>query len=260
MLEVIERVGTLEQTLQHFITVVERGFVKLQQGQDRIQALMEEGAVKSQESQARMDEGFVKQRESQDLLYARIEEGFAKQRESQALTEEQLRKSDIKIEKAIESFLIGIEQTKKENNMQWGKLSAKQGKMVEDLIHPSLPQIVEEYLGLEIDDLMIRRKKRLPNGNRKEYDAIAVTSSFVFLNSTKSSLNDKDVDALIDDLNGFKEVFPEFKALKLIGIIASLFVDENVFTYAERKGLMVLAVGGDLMEVVNSKGFTPRQW
>jgi hypothetical protein len=39
-----------------------------------------------------------------------------------------------------------------------------------------------------------------------------------------------------------------------------LYVDPSVVTFAERRGLIVLGTGEDLMEVLNSPGFVPRTY
>ncbi|MBF0536998.1 MAG: hypothetical protein HQL03_01960 [Nitrospirae bacterium] len=179
------------------------------------------------------------------------------------LTDKQLAETDEQLKitsKEVDRLSKNIEMFRHDCNVQWGKMSAKQGTMVEDLIHPSLPRIINEYFGFKVIDMMIRRKKECQDGNLKEFDAIAVTRDYVFLNSTKSSLSSESVNTFIKDLDGFKDIFHEYAAKKLVGILASLFVEKSVLAYAERRGLMVLGVGGWLMEVKNIQGFIPKQW
>ena len=40
----------------------------------------------------------------------------------------------------------------------------------------------------------------------------------------------------------------------------SLAAEDSVIRYAEKKGLIVLATGDELMEVKNSPGFEPKPW
>jgi len=46
----------------------------------------------------------------------------------------------------------------------------------------------------------------------------------------------------------------------VVGILATLAVDESVLNYAEKLGFLVLAVGDELMEVKNRPGFEPKRW
>jgi len=48
--------------------------------------------------------------------------------------------------------------------------------------------------------------------------------------------------------------------LPLVGILASLAVDESVLGYAEKLGFLVLAVDDKLMEIKNRPDFEPKRW
>lgn len=145
-------------------------------------------------------------------------------------------------------------------NRQWGDLANKLGTLVEDLVYPSLTRIIRKTLERDTIDVMIRRKRRLTVGRVREFDAIAVTADLVCLNSTKSTLRSADVDRFPEEIAAFREFFPEYHALPLIGILASLTVEESVLAYAECQGFLVLAVGDELMEVKNRPGFEPKRW
>jgi len=80
-------------------------------------------------------------------------------------------------------------------NKKWGEISNKLGTLVEDLVAPSLPRIIEEYLNEHAYDLMVRLKHRLPDGRVKEFDALVITPDCVCLNSTKATLRIADVTA-----------------------------------------------------------------
>ena len=107
---------------------------------------------------------------------------------------------------------------------------------------------------------MVRRKRKLPDGEVREYDAIAVTAELVCLNSTKSTLRSADVDRFVEEIDSFREFFPEYQRLPLVGILASLAVEESVLNYAEKQGFVVLAVGDQVMEIKNRPGFVPKWW
>ena len=145
-------------------------------------------------------------------------------------------------------------------NRQWGDLANKLGTLAEDLVYPSLPRIVAQTLGREILDLGVRRKRRLADGRVKEFDAVAVMADLVGLNSTKATLTSADVDRFVADIATFREFFPEYGELPVVGILATLAVEESVLNYAEKVGFLVLAVGDEVMEVKNRPGFEPKRW
>jgi len=99
-------------------------------------------------------------------------------------------------------------------NKQWGELPKKLGTLVEDLVAPSPPRIVEERLNEPAYDLMVRLKRRLPDGRVKEFDALVVTPACVCLNSAKETLRPTDVDGFVADIAEFRAFFPEHDALR----------------------------------------------
>jgi hypothetical protein len=107
---------------------------------------------------------------------------------------------------------------------------------------------------------MIRRKRRLPDGRVRELHALAITAETVCLNSTKATLRSADVDNFTSEISAFRELFPEYDVLSLIGILASLAVEDSVLRYAERHGFLVAAVADQLMKIKNRPEFEPRRW
>jgi len=87
-----------------------------------------------------------------------------------------------------------------------------------------------------------------------------MAEEYVFINYTKSTLRSVDIDFFVKDIQEFRDFFPEYKDKKLIGVAASLYVDESVIRYADNAGFMVISVGDQLMEVKNKKGFRPKEW
>ncbi|MBI4772098.1 MAG: hypothetical protein HY784_17200 [Chloroflexi bacterium] len=54
--------------------------------------------------------------------------------------------------------------------------------------------------------------------------------------------------------------FPLHAHRKIIGAIASLYVDRSLAQYGERAGLIVPGMGEELLDVLNSPGFIPREF
>jgi hypothetical protein len=57
-----------------------------------------------------------------------------------------------------------------------------------------------------------------------------------------------------------REYFPEYTDRKIIGSLATLYADKSLVKFASRKGIMILAVGNELMDVMNEPGFKPAEF
>ena len=104
-------------------------------------------------------------------------------------------------------------------------------------------------------------KRRNLRGQLKEFDVIATCGDYLFVNETKSKLAAEHIKAFIEEtLPIVRDFFPEYADKRVIGIMASLYIDESLVRYGERQGLIVLGFGEDLMDVLNSSGFVPKAW
>ncbi len=84
---------------------------------------------------------------------------------------------------------------------------------------------------------------------------IAVCGDYVLVNETKSNLGLEDIGKLMDTIEEVREYFPEFRDRKFICSLATLYAEESLIKFASRKGILVLAVGDELMDVKNEPGF-----
>ena len=148
----------------------------------------------------------------------------------------------------------------RELNRKWGEMANRLGTIVEDLVVPSLPQIIRETFAEDIIDLSVRRRRKLPEGRSKEFDAIAVTPTLVCVNSTKATLRSADVDRMVAEIEELREFFPGYRETPVVGILATLAAEDSVVRHATKLGFLVLTVGDELMEVQNPAGFEPRRW
>jgi hypothetical protein len=236
-----ERVDRLEEAIDRFVANVGVEFNKLYNSQMRTEAELrefkEEMRLYREDTQAFKDE----------MRTFKDEMGSFKDQMGSFKDE-------------MGGFKDEMRKDRREMNRKWGDLANKLGTMVEDLVYPSLPRVIQETMGQEPDRVAIRVKQRGPDGGRKEFDAYAVTADLVFLNSTKATLRSADIDAFVSEIATFRDYFPEYRDLPLVGILATLSVDESVLSYAEKQGFLVLAVGDEVMEVKNRPGFEPKRW
>jgi len=150
----------------------------------------------------------------------------------------------------------------REMRKQWGELSNRMGTMVEDLVAPSIGRIVRTVTNCQEEQIhyaAIRVKRRRQSDNQqREFDAIAVCGEYMLINETKSHLQPEDLASFSQLLPETRTYFPEFADRKIIGAIASLYVDESLVRRGERLGLIVLGFGEDVMAILNSPGFQPK--
>ncbi|MEZ4860279.1 MAG: hypothetical protein R3C14_03200 [Caldilineaceae bacterium] len=145
---------------------------------------------------------------------------------------------------------------------QWGELSNRLGTMVEDLVAPSIGRILRTVVNCpeeQMDMVAIRVQQRRSNDNRqREFDAIAVCGEYMLINETKSRLSPEDITAFAKFLPEARTYFPQYADRKIIGAIASLYVDASLVRRGERLGLIVLGFGEDVMDVLNTPDFKPQ--
>ena len=149
-------------------------------------------------------------------------------------------------------FKDEMSEFKDEMNKRWGDLANRLGTLVEDIVAPALPQVIKRRLGLELDDIMIRRKRR-KGELREEFDVIGIAGDVIFVAEVKSQFKADHVDRFSEKLRRFRELFPEYEDKRLIGVIASLYLDEGVIRYATAKGYYAMGMKGDYMDFLNAE-------
>jgi hypothetical protein len=151
-----------------------------------------------------------------------------------------------------------MRQSKRDSDKRWGELSNKLGTMAEDLVAPSIPRILKQVTGCtaKISYSAVRVRKSEPKN--QEFDAVAVCQNYVFINETKSTLRSEHIDNFHSLMQRIRDYFPEYQGKQFVGAIASLYVDKTLIQRGENLGLIVLGFGEELMDVLNSPGFTPK--
>lgn len=197
---------------------------------------------------------------------------IARTNEQLARTDEQLARTQAEVERTsremrefkeeMRHFREEMQAWRKEMNRKWGELANKMGTMAEDLVAPSIPRILRTVIGCPddaIDSMAVRVRRRHPETRQmREFDVVATCGEYVFINETKSRLRPEDIQEFVRVLEGVRACFPEYADRKIIGCIASLYVDPSLVRLGERAGLVVLGFGEDVMDVLNSPEFTPR--
>jgi hypothetical protein len=162
----------------------------------------------------------------------------------------------IEFKDEMKEFKTEAEKDRRDMNRKWGELANKMGTMVEDIVAPNLPRIASELLDCGEPEYVGERVRRRSGPRSAEYDFLLICPRDVLINETKSNLKSRDVDNLLKTLDGFLGFFPEYEDRRLIGVLASLYVDESLIRYAGSKGVLVMAMGDETMEILNPEVVT----
>ncbi len=148
-------------------------------------------------------------------------------------------------------------------NRQWGDLANKMGTLAEDLVAPSVPRILRDYVGCPesgVEFMTVRFRGKKTTGEMQEFDVLAGCGNTLLINETKTTLRPKDVDGFVAMLAQAREFIPEYAGRRIVGVLASFYIDPTLTRYGERQGLIMLGATDGIMEVLNSPEFSPREF
>ena len=169
-----------------------------------------------------------------------------------------------KSDENLEAFRREMREENRKLNKQLGEIANKQGRIAEDLVAPSIGRILREITHstceeTEYEAVRVRTHHRI-SGNRREFDVLAICGEYVLIVETKITLTPEKVDGFVELMEDIRNYFPEYESRKMIGGLATLYADTSIVTYASRHGILVLAVGDDLMDIQNGPAFRPREF
>jgi hypothetical protein len=136
-----------------------------------------------------------------------------------------------------------------------GKITDNLGRFAENMVAPAIVKLFNKR-GIPITDYAqrVRSPKR-----RIEYDIVAHNSDYVVVTSVKMTLRAEDVKFFLNErLPIFKEVFPRYKDMKVIGVVAGANIVGESDIYAMKRGLYVMAQSGESVTVLNDEEFEPK--
>ncbi len=134
------------------------------------------------------------------------------------------------------------------------------GRLVEDLVAPSMPGIVEQVIPCDAPPQMIgvRSARKRADGHAQEYDVLAMCGNYLMITEVKSRLRKGDIEDFLRTLEQARSFMPEHADKQIIGALATFYVDRSQALEAEQHGLVVLGVIDGLMHVLNRPDFTPK--
>lgn len=156
------------------------------------------------------------------------------------------------------------QEDRREWNRRWGRLANRMGTVVEDIIAPSIRRLAREELGCGEESLFCPRLSRVRSDDRhyrREFDALYVGTEAVLFNETKTTARSEDARAFVRLLqrNEFALYFPEYRDQPIVPVFSSLSLTEEMVKYLTRNGVYAVAMGEEVMQVLNLKPVRDRQ-
>ena len=165
-----------------------------------------------------------------------------------------------RLSEEMRAFKDEMRASKKDTDARWGDLSNSMGMLVENIVAPSIPELFERLFGVHDPDwyVRIRKRHRADPSRRVEFDVVAWGGSDFLATEVRSHARPEELPALVSRFSEVRDFFPEAEGRRVIGALATFYVDPSLARAAEREGLYVFGLGGGLKEPLNTANFQPR--
>jgi hypothetical protein len=151
----------------------------------------------------------------------------------------------------MKEFKDEMQREVKRINKQWGELANKMGTIVEDIVFPAVRPVVKKYFGCNPSVLMMNVEKRV-DGINAEFDVIAVCDDAAFVIEVKSTARVEHIGQVKDKVELFKKLFPEYSNRKVVPILASLKIGEDVLNKLTKEKIYGMAYREwEYMDILN---------
>ena len=146
----------------------------------------------------------------------------------------------------------------KEMNKKLGDLGNRLGEFVQEMVRPAVVRLFRDR-GIEVHQVM-RNIEAFDDEIAIEIDLLVINREQAIAVECKSRLSIEDVKEHLARMDKFKQLFPQYQGLNLMGAVAGMVVLDEAAQYAYRRGLFVLAQSGDSVLIRNDDKFMPKQW
>ncbi len=235
--EMNETIDRLSQRVEHTSKEVDRVS----------QETNEKLARSAQDRDANIDRGLQELRENIEYVSRRMD-----------ATNEKARESSEQFQQRLDEYIRESREERKQLRRELASVTHGMGRMVEDLVAPSMPGILPQVISCDEGPQMlgVRVSKKI-DGRFKEYDVLAICGDYLLITEVKTRIRTGDVEQFLEALSQARTFLPEYAEKQIIGALATFYVDEAQVLEAERKGLVVLGVVDGLMQVLNQQAFRP---
>jgi hypothetical protein len=188
--------------------------------------------------------------EHTDLIVAAIHEDIAEIRASHARTDRQL----LEMQHQADKERRQAEKDRKDFNKRLAEISDSMGTLIEDMVAPCGFQLARAVFGSEEAQtcaIRVKRKHPARPGEVMELDLLAIGPSKLLVVEVKRRIDAAKVAEYRDKLKRFPEFFPELAGKTLCAAVASVYLESSVIAFLNREKLYGIAMGDEVMEVIN---------
>lgn len=169
----------------------------------------------------------------------------------------------LRLERSTEAMMVQAEKDRqqaekdrRELARQMGDISHRLGTVVEDIIAPSLRRLAREELGCGRERSFALRLSKARSDRpdqEREFDALYVGEHAVLLNETKATARPEYANEFVEFLRNeeFFFYFPEYRGTPVVPVFSSLYLSADLVTYLTRQSVYAVAMGDDVMRVLN---------
>ncbi len=186
-------------------------------------------------------------------------------RASNARTDRQLLAMQQQAEKRHEDFnqrLVDMnqqaEKDRKDFNKRLAEISDSMGTLIEDMVAPcgfQLAKAIFQDEEAETCSIRLRRKHPVHRGEMMELDLLAIGPTKVLVVEVKRRIDAGKVAEYRDKLKTLPGFFPELAGKTILPAVASVYLETSVITFLNREKVYGIAMGDEVMEVVNLNQF-----
>ncbi|MBF0344585.1 MAG: hypothetical protein HQL06_10190 [Nitrospirae bacterium] len=230
------RVDRLENLMAEVIELHRDLAVRFEQRERR-----DEERERRDEERERRDEERERRDEERDR---KAEERERKAEEAQEAFRQEMRAMEARFEEWLKQNKKEREEERKAFEREINKVNAdtsKQlGTLVENIIAPGARPLIRQYFKSEPYDFRVRACKG-EGSNNCEVDILIITKDKAFMIEVKSKPDGRDVKKILAKAKILPTFFNECRDKQIIPMLASIVIDDNILTFATRKGLHVVA-------------------
>lgn len=144
-------------------------------------------------------------------------------------------------------------------NKQIGEIGNKFGYFTEGMALPSMETVLKRRFGM---NAVFPRAKLHQNGRTLEIDVLAYDTSgksdSVFLVEVKSNLTQGAIEQLLETIERFPKFYPDFADRKLFGIVAAVYIPDDLRNVVFKNGLYLARISDDTFKLQTPAGFKPK--
>ena len=199
--------------------------------------------------------------EQTSMIVASIHEDVAEMRANHARTDRQLLSMQQQADRdrqELRAMRERAEQELRQFNRRMAELSDSMGRLIEDFVAPCAFPLARKIFGTEeaqTTAVRVRRQHPADPGRSMELDLLAVGPTKLLVVEAKWRVAAGKAREFKEQMAQVPDFFPEYAGKILCPAVASVYLDPSVIAFLNREKIFGIALGDEVMEVVNAGQF-----